>query len=59
MKALREAPINQLDAAPDLYKQSTPADGFARAYRQQPPLIPHKIDGYQISLGQQRLHDLP
>ena len=26
-----------------------PAGGFDRAYRQQPPLIPHKIDGYQIS----------
>ncbi len=49
VKALREAPVNQSDVAPDLYKQSTPADGFGRAYRQQPPLIPHKIDGYQIS----------
>ena len=49
VKALREAPVNQADVAPDLYKQSTPADGFGRAYRQQPPLIPHKIDGYQIT----------
>ena len=49
VKALRAAPVNQADVAPDLYKQSTPADGFGRAYRQQPPLIPHKIDGYQIS----------
>ncbi len=46
VKALREAPVNQSDLAPDLYKQSTPADGFGRSYRQQPPLIPHKIDGY-------------
>ena len=28
VKALREAPVNQSDVAPDLYKQSTPADGF-------------------------------
>jgi len=49
VKALREAPVNQIDPAPDVYKQSTPAEGFARAYRQQPPLIPHKIDNYQIT----------
>ena len=49
VKALREAPVNQSDLAPDLYKQSTPADGFGRSYRQQPPLIPHKTEGYQVS----------
>lgn len=49
VKGLRDTPINQLDSAPDIYKQSTPAEGFGRSYRQQPPLIPHKIDGYQIS----------
>ena len=26
-----------------------PAGGFERAYRQQPPLIPHRVDGYQIT----------
>jgi len=35
-------------AAPVL-EQSRPANGFARAYRQQPPLIPHSIDGYQVT----------
>ena len=49
VKGLREAPINQIDPAPDVYKQSTPSEGFGRAYRQQPPLIPHKIDNYQIT----------
>lgn len=34
---------------PAILKQETPADGFGRAYRQQPPLIPHKIDAYQIT----------
>ena len=33
VKGLRDTPINQLDAAPDLYKQSTPAEGFGRSYR--------------------------
>ena len=48
-KALRDAPLTDTSAAPDIGKQSVPAGGFERAYRQQPPLIPHKIDGYQIT----------
>ena len=62
VKTLREAPINETDPAPDVYKQSTPADGFGRAYRQQPPLIPHKIDGYQITSSNNacmNCHDWP
>jgi len=49
VKALREAPLTEMSAPPDVTKQSVPASGFERAYRQQPPLIPHKIDGYQIT----------
>lgn len=30
-------------------RQNIKDGSFDRAYRQQPPLIPHKIDGYQIS----------
>lgn len=48
-KALREAPLTDTSAAPDLGKQTVPAGGFDRAYRQQPPLIPHKVEGYQIT----------
>jgi cytochrome c-type protein NapB len=48
-KALREAPLTEMSAPPDVTKQSVPAGSFDRAYRQQPPLIPHKIDGYQIT----------
>jgi len=47
-KGLRDAPLTENSAAPDITKQSVPAGGFERAYRQQPPLIPHKVDGYQI-----------
>ena len=49
VKALREAPLTEMSAPPDVTKQSVPASGFERAYRQQPPLIPHKVDGYQIT----------
>lgn len=48
-KSLREAPLTDTSAAPDVTKQSVPSGGFERAYRQQPPLIPHRVDGYQIT----------
>jgi cytochrome c-type protein NapB len=47
---------------PDVFKQSAPADGFGRAYRQQPPLIPHKVDGYQVTVSNNACmtcHDWP
>lgn len=44
-----EKTLDRTNAAPDVDKQSVPAGGFGRAYRQQPPLIPHKVDGYQVS----------
>jgi cytochrome c-type protein NapB len=50
LKALGgEAALEQTNATPETFKQSTPADGFGRVYRQQPPLVPHKIDGYQVT----------
>lgn len=44
-----EATLEQTNAAPETFKQSVPADGFGRVYRQQPPLIPHKVEGYQVT----------
>jgi len=51
VKSLRgDVGLEEVNPAPDVVKQQTPSDGqFGRAYRQQPPLIPHKIDGYQVS----------
>lgn len=50
LKALGgEQTLDTVNAPPNVEKQSTPSGGFGRAYRQQPPLIPHKIDGYQIT----------
>lgn len=62
IKSLRDAPLTEQSAAPEVLKQSTPADGFGRAYRQQPPLIPHKTDGYQITADNNQCmtcHDWP
>lgn len=44
-----EVPIPDENALPENRRQDTRSGSFARAYRQQPPLIPHRIDGYQIT----------
>lgn len=62
VKSLRESGLTDLSPAPDVLKQSTPSEGFVRAYRQQPPLIPHKVDGYQVSIDNNQCmscHDWP
>lgn len=62
VKPLRDAPLGETSAPPDVLKQSVPAGGFDRAYRQQPPLIPHKIEGYQITTDNNacmNCHDWP
>lgn len=54
--------LDQLNPAPDVERQSTPDGGFGRAYRQQPPLIPHQVDRYQISTTNNacmKCHDWP
>lgn len=62
IKSLREAPLTEDSHAPEVVKQATPADGFGRAYRQQPPLIPHKTEGYQVTVDNNQCmtcHDWP
>lgn len=46
-----ERTLQQTGAVPGVERQAAPAGGFGRNYRQQPPLIPHKIDGYQIAVA--------
>lgn len=49
VKALRDTPVSAPDKAPDVFKVQ---DGVKheRAYRQQPPLVPHTTDKYEIDL---------
>ena len=50
LKSLRgEVGINEIDAIPDINSVREGTD-HGRAYRQQPPLIPHKIEKYEIDL---------
>ena len=54
--------LDRINKAPDIRRQSVSDGGFGRAYRQQPPLIPHKITGYQITPTNNRCmecHDWP
>ena len=62
IKGLSDTPMTETAPAPEVVKQSTPSDGFSRAYRQQPPLIPHKTEGYQVTLDNNQCmtcHDWP
>jgi cytochrome c-type protein NapB len=57
-----EVEIPDENIAPDQPRQDTQPGSFARSYRQQPPLIPHKIDGYQIDRAANQCmqcHDWP
>ncbi|MCC6596676.1 MAG: nitrate reductase cytochrome c-type subunit, partial [Rhodanobacteraceae bacterium] len=51
LKSLRgDVALDNISPPPAVVKQETPADGmFGRAYRQQPPLIPHRIEGHQVT----------
>ncbi len=49
IRSLRgELDLQQPDPAPEIKSYRKDGDVLPRAYVQQPPLIPHKIDGYQV-----------
>ena len=53
--------IDEVNGAGDIARQNT-AGRFERAYRQQPPLVPHRIAGYEIDLKVNKClycHDWP
>ena len=57
-----ETDIPDDSVKPVVAPQKTQEGSFARAYRQQPPLIPHTIDEYEISLtenGCLQCHEWP
>ena len=45
-----EAEILETNPAPAVRKLNTNSGRFERAYRQQPPLIPHSVEKYQVNL---------
>ena len=57
-----KADIPDESLKPVVAPQQTQEGSFARAYRQQPPLIPHTIDEYEIGLEENQClqcHDWP
>lgn len=57
-----DTPMEEAAPAPEVKQQNVDPNRFSRAYRQQPPLIPHKIDRYQINVKVNqclRCHDWP
>lgn len=63
LQSLRgKSAIPETNLAPAARSQDTRKGRFNRAYRQQPPLIPHEIEGYQIDLRENQCmqcHDWP
>lgn len=58
VQSLRGLDIESQNVVEDVYKQDK--QRFTRNYRQQPPLVPHSIDQYQIDLNANqclRCHD--
>jgi nitrate reductase (cytochrome), electron transfer subunit len=49
VQSLRGRDVSAQDAEPGNYKQERDHDPGTRAYVQQPPLIPHVTEGYQIT----------
>ncbi len=61
VQSLRGAAVDESDVRPEIHgiEEGRP---FARNYRQQPPLIPHRIDKYEIDLKTNQCmscHDWP
>ncbi len=53
VKSLRgEIPLDALSKAPARARVMSKEGGFSRAWKTQPPLIPHKIDKERISLDE-------
>lgn len=52
----------ELNPPPANVKLEQPQGGFARAYRQSPPLVPHRVEGYQVTMDNNQCmacHDWP
>ncbi|MGE5546341.1 MAG: nitrate reductase cytochrome c-type subunit [Solirubrobacterales bacterium] len=49
VKGLRETAPNVADKAPELYRVQEGVR-HERAYRQQPPLVPHQVEKYEIDV---------
>jgi len=52
LESLRGTAIEEMSASPAKRKIDVVEGGIERTFEQQPPLIPHKIENYKLSLHQ-------
>ena len=52
-------PLNEEGPAPPMTPMRNTAEREVRNYPEQPPVIPHSIDGYQIDMQRQQMPVLP
>ena len=50
VESLRGADLTQMSAEPDRKKLMEVKGGIERSYKEQPPMIPHEVDKYEINL---------
>lgn len=50
LQSLRGSDVATVDKTPDMNKQMVDQESFPRSFKQQPPLIPHKIEKYNVTL---------
>ena len=50
LDSLRGADIEKTSAKPAKHKLVEQAGGFERSYKEQPPMVPHEVDKYEVNL---------
>ncbi len=50
LDSLRGADIEKTSAKPTKHKLVEQAGGFERSYKEQPPMVPHEVDKYEVNL---------
>ncbi len=51
VQSLRGIDVEEQDAAPGAFRLLPDSDPFKRDFVQQPPLIPHKVEGYEVTIN--------
>ncbi|THF61111.1 nitrate reductase cytochrome c-type subunit [Pseudothauera nasutitermitis] len=51
VSSVRGADVSAPELAPGNFRQLPDSPPIPRDYVQQPPLVPHKVDGYEVSLN--------
>lgn len=50
VESLRGADLEKMSASPSKHKLIEQKEGFERSYKEQPPMVPHEVDKYEVNL---------